>query len=57
MSLICVMCDKTIVLSDTPDHLGVCSACPTSEITEAQKARFEESSKRFAELSRAASQK
>lgn len=57
MSLICVMCNKTIVQSDNPDHLGVCSACPTNELTDEQKARFEESNENFARLSKEASQK
>lgn len=28
MSLICSQCGKIIVLSETPDHYGICAACP-----------------------------
>lgn len=31
MSLICVNCNKTIVLSDTPDHLAGCASCTINE--------------------------
>ena len=37
MSLFCVMCGKEIVMSDSPTHYGVCAACPTNKLTEAQK--------------------
>lgn len=31
MSLICINCNKTIVLSDTPDHLAGCASCTINE--------------------------
>lgn len=31
MSLICINCNKTIVLSDTPDHLAGCASCNINE--------------------------
>lgn len=30
MSLICAVCGKIIVLSDNPDHHGVCARCPVT---------------------------
>ncbi|MFH1614281.1 MAG: hypothetical protein ABIG61_04250 [Planctomycetota bacterium] len=33
MSLICVVCRKVIVMSDNPDHYGVCAACPSNNLT------------------------
>ena len=56
MSLICIMCNKIIVQSDHPDHLAVCAACPTMELTEDQQNRIQESSQKFAQLSKEASQ-
>ena len=41
MSLCCVMCNKEIVMSDTPTHYGVCASCPTNKLTESQKKRIE----------------
>ena len=41
MSLFCVMCGKEIVMSDSPTHYGVCSACPTNELTNEQKKQIE----------------
>jgi hypothetical protein len=35
------MCNKIIVVSDHPTHYGVCAACPTMELTEAQKEKIE----------------
>ena len=32
MSLICAQCGKTIVISDTPEHYGICSSCPHTEL-------------------------
>lgn len=55
MSLICVHCGDTIVVSDHPDHLAVCSSCPMDEITEAEKKQVEKSSEEFAKLSKEAS--
>jgi hypothetical protein len=43
MSLICVMCNRVVILSDNPDHLCVCSRCPIDELTEAQKIEIEKS--------------
>ena len=43
MSLICVMCGKTIVLSGTSVHYGVCAGCPTSELKDYQKFMIENS--------------
>ncbi len=31
MSLICVACNKVIVVSDSPDHLGGCGVCNINE--------------------------
>tara|TARA_Y100000815_G_C13045267_1_gene388425 strand:+ start:356 stop:487 length:132 start_codon:yes stop_codon:yes gene_type:complete len=31
MSLICAVCSKIIVMSDNPDHHGVCASCPVTE--------------------------
>jgi len=28
MSLICKKCGKIIVMSNNPDHYGVCASCP-----------------------------
>ena len=42
MSLFCVMCGKEIVMSNSPTHYGVCAACPTNKLTEAQKKKIEE---------------
>lgn len=41
MSLFCVMCGKTIVISDHPTHYGVCSSCPTMELSNEQKKQIE----------------
>ena len=35
MSLICAVCRKFIVISDSKNHFGVCSSCPIT--IEAQK--------------------
>jgi hypothetical protein len=32
---------KEIVVSEHPTHYGVCSACPTSELTDDQKKQIE----------------
>ena len=37
MSLICVVCGKVIVMSDNPDHYGVCVACPSNSLTKQQQ--------------------
>ena len=34
-------------MSDHPDHLAVCAACPMDEITQAEKDQISESSKNF----------
>lgn len=47
MSLICVACGKTIVLSPLPDHLGCCAACGNAGLTDGQKAEVERSSAKF----------
>lgn len=44
MSLICVKCGKTIVLSANPDHYAVCSGCPL-ELTPAEKAKIDQGRK------------
>jgi hypothetical protein len=47
MSLICVACGKTIVMSSNPNHLGCCAACGNAGLTEEQKKRIEDSSSSF----------
>lgn len=52
MSLLCVRCGKIIVMSNHPDHLGLCAACGVknltlseeekSKITDVQEARRQE---------------
>jgi hypothetical protein len=43
MSLICVICNKIIVQSDTKNHYGKCSSCPTDKLTEGHIRMIEES--------------
>jgi len=40
MSLICVVCGKVIVMSDNPDHYGVCAACPSNNLTKQQQEKI-----------------
>lgn len=40
MSLICIVCGKVIVMSDNPDHYGVCASCPTDKLTEEQEGKI-----------------
>lgn len=40
MSLICVVCGKIIVMSDNPDHYGVCAGCPSNNLTEEQERKI-----------------
>lgn len=40
MSLICVKCNKIIVMSGNPDHYAICAACPL-DLTEEEKAKIE----------------
>jgi hypothetical protein len=47
MSLFCVMCSKTIVLSENPDHYAVCSACPVMDLTQVQKKIIEDSNRGY----------
>jgi len=47
VSLICVRCGKTIVMSSNPDHLGCCAECGVEGITEEEKKRIENSGVRF----------
>jgi hypothetical protein len=47
MSLICVACGKTIIMSGNPDHLGCCAACGNSSLTEDQKKQIKESNELF----------
>jgi hypothetical protein len=44
MSLVCAHCGNTIVLSDNPDHYGICSECPINEVTPEEKAMIARSS-------------
>ena len=54
MSLICVKCSHIIVMSDNPDHCGVCHDCFPS-LTAEDETKIDQSSKEFAVKSRAAS--
>jgi len=56
MSLICARCGHIIVMSNNPDHLGVCAACGPTGMTEEEKRRIEESGKAFHQASVRASQ-
>ena len=40
MSLICVVCKKIIIMSDNPNHYGVCAGCPSNNLTEEQKLKI-----------------
>ena len=40
MSLICVKCGKIIVMSDNPDHYGVCAGCDSNDLTPVQQAKI-----------------
>ena len=42
MSLICVKCGHIIVMSDHPNHYGVCAACgPSVPLTPEQQAMID----------------
>lgn len=43
MSLICVRCGKTILMSSNPDHYGVCAGCGVNGITDKEVAKIEAS--------------
>lgn len=51
MSLLCVLCGKTIVQSDTPVHYGVCAGCPTDKLEDWQKEIIENSNKGYGKKS------
>ena len=43
MSLICVKCEHVIVMSDNPDHYGVCHTCgPYPPLTPEQEKKIED---------------
>ena len=41
--LICIMCNKIIVMNNNPVHYGVCSSCDTTKLTEQQKEMIKKS--------------
>lgn len=40
MSLICIVCGKIIIMSDNPDHYGVCAGCPVNGLTKEEKEKI-----------------
>ena len=42
MTLWCVICKKAIVISQNPDHYGVCASCDVTKLTEEQKKLIEQ---------------
>ena len=47
MSLICVACNKIVVMSNNPDHYGCCAACGQKGLTQEQRKQIVDSGVSF----------